>query len=354
MENAADLSRQFHPIIYDDVLSVASIDKIHWNSLKDKTILITGASGLIGSYLVYTLLCANEARNLRLKVIGLVRNKEKAKKQFAALLKREDFQLMYKDVTEPLKTTDTIHYIIHAASPVGRIEFIQNPLSVISANINGTENLLQYAAQNPVDGFLFISSREIYGESVSDKRFISEDDYGVVNPTLVRSCYPESKRMAENLCVCYAAQYHVPVKIARLAHVYGPEYSLSSNRVWEDFIEKAISGEDIVLNSDGSGELALTYVSDAVSGLMFVLLNGDELVYNVSNTSEIMTVRELAELAASLVPEKKIKVVCREAIEDMGYLKNKVAMMSDEKVKGLGLIYKVSLKNGLRRIMNVL
>jgi nucleoside-diphosphate-sugar epimerase len=243
----------------------------------------------------------------------------------------EDIRILIdKDVTESIFYNDRIHYIIHAASLVSRNDFTGNPVNVISVNVNGTWNMLELAREKEVEGFLYLSSREIYGETATDKRFIKEDDYGAVNPTLVRSCYPESKRMAENLCACYSHQYSMPVTIARLGHVYGPEYSLASGRVWEEFIQMAVAGKDIVLNSDGKTELALTYVADAVSGLFFTLLNGDDLVYNISNTSEIVTVRGLAELVASLCLDKDLRVVVdipedRSKKEVLKSIKDKVA-----------------------------
>lgn len=257
--------------------------------------------------------------------------------------------LIDKDVTEPIDYPNEIHYIIHAASMVARTDFMENPIGVISVNVSGTWNLLELAREKAVEGFLYLSSREIYGETLSEKRFIKEDDYGAVNPILVRSCYPESKRMAENLCSCYSHQYSVPMRIARLGHVYGPEYSLSSGRVWEEFIQMAVSGKDIVLNCDGKMELAFTYVSDAVSGLFFVLLNGDELVYNISDTSEIVTVRGLAELVVSLCPEKELKVVVDIPEDRSGYLQSKVAFLDSGKVEELEWRKTVLLTDGLKR-----
>lgn len=230
---------------------------------------------------------------------------------------------------------------------VARTDFMENPIGVISVNVSGTWNLLELAREKAVEGFLFLSSREIYGETLSEKRFIKEDDYGAVNPILVRSCYPESKRMAENLCSCYSHQHSVPMRIARLGHVYGPEYSLSSGRVWEEFIQMAVSGKDIVLNSDGKMELAFTYVSDAVSGLFFVLLNGDELVYNISDTSEIVTVRGLAELVVSLCPEKELKVVVDIPEDRSGYLQNRVLFLDSKKITELGQENKIHLSIGV-------
>jgi len=341
-----------HPIILEDVESIAAEDKIHWDKLQGKTALITGASGLIGSYLVYTLLCLNETRGLGITVLGLVRNREKAERQFASLLGRSDFHLIVQDVTAPISYEGNVQYIFHAASQASPKYFIQDPVGTIAANTTGTHNLLEFARIKNAEGFLYLSSREIYGEPVGKKRFTAENEYGIVDPTLVRSCYPESKRLSETLCTCYQHQYGIPAKIVRLSHVYGPDYVMDNGRVWGDFVMNVIRGEDIVLKSEGLMELAFTYVSDAVSGIFFALLNGDELVYNVGNSSEIVRVRDLAEMVAGLYPEKGLKVVYDIPAEATGYLANHVAFLDASKLCGLGWVTHVKLTDGFKRIIN--
>lgn len=152
-----------HPIIQEDVRSIVAEDKIHWEKLRNKTVLVTGASGLIGSYLVYTMLCQNEMRGLGITVLGLVRNRDKAEKQFSPLLDRPDFQLLVQDVTAPIVYEEEVQYIFHSASQASPKYFIRDPVGTIAANTTGTHNLLEFARKKDIEGFLYLSSREIYG-----------------------------------------------------------------------------------------------------------------------------------------------------------------------------------------------
>ncbi|HJJ28594.1 MAG TPA: NAD-dependent epimerase/dehydratase family protein [Methanocorpusculum sp.] len=339
-----------HPIISDDIRRVVRDDKINWEKLSGKTVLITGASGLIGSYLVFTLLCLNDERNLGIKITGLVRNRSKAEQRFGKILEREDFTLQVQDVICPLPKELKADFIIHAASQASPKYFISDPVGTISANTAGTQNLLEYARTHSISGFLYLSSREIYGEPVFDTEFISENEYGVVNPVLVRSCYPESKRLAETMCSCYASQYHIPAKIVRLTHVYGSDLNINNGRVWGDFLTNVAHGEDIVLKSDGKMRFAFTYVSDAVSGIMYVLLNGNDFVYNVGS-KEILSIRELAEICTQLRPEKNIKIRYNISEDDQGYLKNRVAFLDCSAAEKLGWSAVVPVKEGFSRVL---
>ncbi|MBO5430426.1 NAD-dependent epimerase/dehydratase family protein, partial [Methanocorpusculum sp.] len=319
--------------------------------LQSKTVLITGASGLIGSYLVYSLIGLNELKHTNMKVLALVRNREKAEKQFGELLNRNDLILIDKDVTEPISYPEKINYIIHTASKTGPKAMMEDPVGTITANACGTLSLLEYARKhNSV--FLYLSSREIYGNTSPDIHCIRETDYGTLNPTLVRSCYPESKRLSETLCSAYSHQYGVVTKIARLAHTYGPDWSLGSGRVWGDFLLNEIRGENIILKSDGISELSFMYVADAVSALFFILLNSSEQVYNVSDSTGVVLVRELAKLVSNLHPEKGLQAVF-EVSNNGCYSTSKIAILDTTKIEELGWKPLTTLPQGLLRTSKV-
>ena len=344
---------ELHPIILEDLKEITN-ENIQFEKLKDSTVLITGVNGMIASYITYTLLYLNETKKLHIKVLGLARNEEKARKRFGSLLDREDFDLLIQDITEPIETEEKADFIIHAASQTGPGQFTKDPVGTIAANTTGTKNLLDFAVSKKSKGVLFLSTREIYGKSLTGQDFATEDDYGAIDPTLVRSCYPESKRMSETMCAAYKQQYDLNTKVIRIAHTYGPGMLIGDGRVVGDFLNNVIHSEDIVMNSDGSGILGLTYISDLIAGLFLSLLNFDEFVYNVSSDKGIVTVKELANLLAGLYPEKGIKTVFKEASAEVkaGYLAHKIPLLSSKKAMEKGWEPKVSLEDGFRRTIS--
>ena len=336
-----------HAVILEDLEHIVS-QPVSWDKLQGKTVLVTGASGMIASYLVFTLLYLNDTRHLNILVLALVRNGEKAKQQFGNILVRSDITLLIQDVSQVLDYSGPVDYIVHAASQASPRFFTTDPVGTIQANTMGTENMLRTAMELKSEGFLYLSTREIYGKFDADKSSISEEEYGVLDPTVVRSCYPESKRMAEAICRAYAHQYGVPVRVARIAHTYGPDWVMDNGRVWGDFISNVVRGENIVLKSQGTMELAFTYISDMVAGLFLVLLNGKEFVYNLS-TDKSTTVRKLAELLAELYPEKGIRVVIDIPKDTSAYLANPVPKLDCSRIVSLGWKPTITLKAGFQR-----
>lgn len=336
-----------HAVILEDLENIVS-RSVFWGKLQGKTVLITGASGLIASYMMFTLLYLNDTRQLGIHVVALVRNGEKARQQFADILDRSDVTLLVQDVSQRVDYSGPIDYIVHAASQASPRYFTSDPVGTIQANTVGTENMLRTAAERKSNGFLYLSTREIYGEFAADKNSICEDEYGILDPTIIRSCYPESKRMAEAICRAYAHQYCVPARVARIAHTYGPDWVMDNGRVWGDFISNVVRGENIVLKSQGTMELAFTYLSDMVSGLFLVLLNGKEFVYNLS-TDVSITVRGLAELLTQLYPEKKLQVVIDIPKDTSAYLANPVPKLDCSRIAALGWKPAVSLRAGFQR-----
>lgn len=336
-------------IIQEDIDRIID-SNISWEKLRNKNVLITGANGMIASYLIFTLLTLNDKRNLNINVIGLVRNEEKAKQHFDKVLHRDDFSLIIQDVSNPLNYKNRIDFIIHAASQASPQHFVSDPVGTIHANTVGTINLLEYAVRNNCNNFTYLSTREIYGTPVDGKEFVNEQEYGTLDPTLVRSCYPESKRISETICASYKYQFGVNSKIARIAHTYGPGMSITDGRVVGDLLNNVILNRDIILKSKGDNILSLTYITDTVAGIFHLILDMDVFVANFSSMSDILTVRELADLLIDIYPENNIKLQFNiPKNQSMGYLSNKIGLLDSTMAIKNGWNLEVPLHQGLIR-----
>lgn len=338
--------KQSH-IITEDLQRIVS-EPIDWDVLRGKRVLISGINGLIASYIARTIFYLNDTKDMGIMLYGIARNEEKTKKKWGRALLREDFRVLYQDVTKPLAFDGTIEVMIHAASQTGPEQFAKDPVGTAMGNVLGTYHLLEYGRMHGTEKFLILSTREIYGKGNLD--FVKEDQYGVVDPTSVRSCYPESKRMAENLCVSYRQQYGIDARIVRIAHTYGPGMLLGDGRVVGDFLGNVVSHQNITMNSDGSGTLALTYIGDVVAGIFYTLIRFEDVVYNVSNSDETVTVKQLAETLCELFKDYGIKLIMNIPDEKpAGYLNYKLGFLQSDKAITEGWSPKVDLRSGMQR-----
>lgn len=338
--------------IKKDVEEILQCD-LPWQSLYGQTILITGAGGMIPAYIVYTLLKLNDEYNAGIHIVGLVRNKEKAEKTFDSLLSRKDFQLLVQDVCDPLHIEGPVDYIIHGGSAARPGAHKAAPTATIKANLMGTFNLLDLAVEKNSKGFVLMSSSEVYGAVDETLHTIQESQYGYIDILNPRSCYSEGKRAAETICASYQAQFGIPCKAARFAHIYGPGLALDDGRVQAEFAAKVIHNENIVMNSDGSSTRAYTYVSDAVCGLFYVLLKGTEIAYNVANSQSIVSIRQLAESFIAARPEKKLSLEINIPKESAGlYNPAKFIGLDGNKLEALGWQPKVALPEGVDRMLS--
>lgn len=340
-----------NPVIKEDLKFITD-SAIPWVALEGKNILISGANGFLPAYLVETILFLNEERfKTKARVFALVRNKEKAINRFAIYRDRTDLIFVIQDVCEPVNIKEKIHFIVHAASQASPKYYGKDPVGTLSANVLGTRNLLELARIKKVESFLFFSSGEVYGE-VSEKDIpIKENVYGYVDPTNVRSCYAESKRMGETMCVCWFHQYDVPAKIVRPFHTYGPGMSLDDGRVYADFVSDIVNNRNIIMKSDGSAIRAFCYIADATVGFFTVLLKGSNgEAYNVGDNQGEISILNLANLLVGLFQEKNLKVKKKGVIEE-GYIRSEVTRHSPDvsKITGLGWMPKHSLQQGFVR-----
>ncbi|WP_055076147.1 NAD-dependent epimerase/dehydratase family protein [Pseudanabaena sp. 'Roaring Creek'] len=338
-------------IIEEDLKNIISTD-LPWEKFKDSTVLISGASGFLPAYMVDTLMYLNKVRGLNIEVIGLVRNKEKALSRFANYQDRKDFRLLVQDVCSPIDCTDNIDYIIHAACQASPKYYGIDPVGTLNANILGTHNLLTLAGKNPLKSFLFFSSCEVYGQVVSSQIPTQEDRYGYLDPLHLRSCYAESKRMGETMCLSWFSQYGLSTKIVRPFHTYGFGMSLNDGRVYADFVADILSNRDIHIKSDGMATRAFCYIADATMGFFTVLLNGENgQAYNVGNDLCEISIMDLANRLTTLFPDKNLKIVKDCPANDGGYIKSNVSRSCPDitKLVALGWQPKTSIEDGFRR-----
>jgi nucleoside-diphosphate-sugar epimerase len=341
-------------IIEEDLEFIIN-QKLPWEKIAGKSILISGANGFLPAYMVETLLYINEKKYFEpAQIIILVRNREKASKRFAEYIGGKNLKIICQDVCEPvaLPSDTKIDYIIHAASQASPKYYGIDPVGTLSANIIGVKNLLDLAKRKDSENFLFFSSGEVYGELDQSQIPVKENIYGYVDPLDVRSCYAQSKRMGENMCVSWYHQYGIPAKIVRPFHTYGPGMALDDGRVFADFVANIVNNQDITLNSDGCATRAFCYLADAIIGFFTVLFKGtNATAYNVGNDQCEISIRNLAELLVSLFPEKKLKVKLNTKQDSQGYLKSKITRNCPDitKMQFLGWKPNFTLEEGFER-----
>ncbi len=338
-------------IIKEDISSIINCFD-YWERFKNKTILITGANGFLPAYLVESFLSLDKTYNT--KIIAIVRNKQKANNRFKNYITDTNLEIIEHDVCNEFNYNHKIDFIIHAASQASPKYYKIDPVGTLNANVLGTINMLKLAQKKSVESFLYFSSGEVYGEVKDEFMPIKEDTFGYLNPALVRSCYGESKRMGETICVSYFAQYGIKAKIVRPFHTYGPGMALDDGRVYADFVANIIKDQNIILNSDGKAKRAFCYLTDATIGFLTVLVNGENgEAYNVGNPQEEYSILELANILVNLYPEKKIEVILNKTI-NTDYLKSTITRNSPniDKLKKLNWNPTVTIEKGFKRTVS--
>ncbi len=336
-------------IIEEDVDKILQAN-IQWENIIGKTFLISGASGFIPAYIIHTIIGLNQKNSKKSKIIALVRDKKTAEEKFSQYMEYNEFQLIEHDVNNEIDIKEKIDFIIHAASHASPKYYNTDPVGTLLPNIIGTRNLLELARKHNVEGFLFFSSGEIYGQI--NKDIIFENDIGKIDPLDIRSCYAESKRMGENMCVSWNKQYKVPTKIARIFHTYGPGMKLDDGRVFADFVADVVNNKNITIRSDGMAKRPFCYIRDATIAFFLILTKGKNAeAYNVSNPNCIATVSELAEIISKLFPEKRIKIIYGNEPPENEYMKSTVDNYTPNitKIKKLNWEPEVTIKEGFLR-----
>jgi UDP-glucuronate decarboxylase len=317
------MKNRMNPIVESDLQDIVSRE-LPWEKLSGCRVVVTGVGGFLGGYIARTLLGLHTAGkvNQPLQVIGLARNLVRVRDRFQDISAGEKLELKEWDLnTIAVPDLGTANYVIHAGSHASPRYFGTDPVGTLLPNAVGTAALLEALHRSPDPrGLLFISSSEVYG-AVADNVPLAEAHFGEIDPAVVRSCYAESKRLGETLCVAWYHQHKLPTFIVRPFHTYGPGLQPDDGRVFADFVFNVIRNENIVMMSDGAARRAFCYVSDAIAGFFTVLLKGEcALPYNVANPAGELSVMDLAELMVALYPDKNLVVERRQESGESGYL----------------------------------
>ncbi len=286
-----------HPQIIDDI-NEALTQCNFLSTLDGKSILITGATGMIGSMIIRVLQAYNRCNHTNIHIIAHVRDQEKAKHILADYID-QNLEWVIGDICNPIAYNKPVDYIIHTASATTSKDFVSKPVETIKTAIEGTNAILSFAREKQVQKLIYTSSLEVYG--IPDMFEVDESANGHIDWTNVRSSYSEGKRMAECLCNSYYAEYQVPIVIARLAQTFGAGFAPTDNRVYAQFARAAMQGDDIILHTQGNTVRDYCYLTDAVVALLLLTVKGKTgEAYNIANEKTTCSIAEMADIAAKL------------------------------------------------------
>ena len=317
-----------------------------WSKLKDKTIMISGATGLIGSTLIKAIKYYNGNYNLNCRIIALVRDVEKGQ----SLLGEDGIDFIVGQVESPFDFSDNIDFIIHGACPTESSYMVKNPVELINTSVLGTLNLLRLAHKKN-SGFLFLSSMEVYGE-VKKESLLREDDLGYINPLITRSCYPESKRTCEMIVSAYAKEYGVDAKSIRLAQTIGPGIKYTDTRVFAMMARSAIEGKNIILRTKGESKHSYLYVTDAISAIIHVLMEGEAgKSYNASNPDTFCSIYQMGVMVANEFGDGRCEVKIESTNTNI-YPKTTFLNLDITSISTLGWTPRVGLREMYSRLID--
>ncbi len=337
---------------YKEEIGAMLQQKFAWEKLAGKTIMISGATGMVGKGMIDLIMDYNEIygnQSAPIRVTALSRNRERAKERFEEYWEKENFQYVSCDVNVKIPECGKADYIVHAASNTHPLQYSQDSIGTIASNVIGTKNMLDYAVSHKTERFCFVSSVEVYGENRGDAERFDENYLGYINCNTLRAGYPESKRLGEALCNAYYQTYEMDFVIPRLSRVYGPTMLSSDSKAIAQFIKKAAAGEDIILKSAGNQLYSYTYALDAAMGVLIVLLKGEcGEAYNISDTDSEVTLKQITEWLAE---DNGMKVIFEipDAAEQKGYSTATKALLDTHKLQQLGWIPQTHMREGLRK-----
>lgn len=340
---------KMHPLYLEDLKNATAILEVE--ELYNKSFLITGSTGLIGSFLIDTLMYLNK-RGGNISIFAVGRSKERAKERLGEYFNDSNFIFIEQDVRNPLPSNLDIDYIVPLASNTHPLAYSQYPVETVEINVKGASNALMLAKEKK-STVLYPSSVEIYGNARNNDVF-DEGYTGLLNLSNARSCYPESKRLCEALCQSYYTEYGVKVKIVRLCRVFGPTMLDNDTKASSQFIMKALNYEDVVLKSLGNQYYSYLYIADAIAAMLTVLLHGEYgLAYNLANENCNVSLKEFASTCAKISNRKVVFDIPVE-VERKGYSIATKAILDNARICDLGWRPYYDFNNSIERTLLLL
>ncbi len=318
---------KFYSYGYNKILDICINNIVQIDDLKNKSILVTGCTGLIGSFLIDVLYKLNVEFDYNIKIYCMGRSIDKFNKRFSF---HDKIIFLKQDIALPFELDMLLDYILHAASNAHPAVIENDPVGTIHSNIVGTTTFLEYCKRNKCR-FIFVSSGEVYGNYPSGINNWKEHDCGIITSLNKRSCYPLSKKMSENMCVAYKSQFDVDICILRPCHIFGPNITSEDSRASAQFFNNIINEENILMKSSGKQVRSYLYIPDCVSAIFTVIINGKSgEVYNISGDDYI----SISGFSKKIAEISGVDIIFEESTNNDVFIANQI--LCNEKLRHIG------------------
>lgn len=338
-------------VFKEDMEQILHSDFIPWEKLEEKTIFITGATGLIGYYLVSALMYRNLVKQANIRILALVRDLAKAQEKFATQQKvmPDKLSFIVGDLNNLPTIEESVDYIVHAGGPTASYFFVEKPVETLTSMGVASMKILEMAQERKCKGMVYISSMEVYGEHRNEFPII-ESEKQILDSRNLRDCYPISKCFVENACMAYFQEYGLPVNVLRLSQTLGVPKK-TDNRIVAEIVRCILEKKDIILKTRGDSKRTYLYVTDAVTAILTILAgNTYGQIYNASCRGSFCSIWDLAHRAANNWGNGLVHILSREEATSQ-YPKTNYLNLSSKLLEATGWKAQVDLDVMLNKII---